>query len=576
MTYKENLKKWQDKNDLEPVLKVELEELSGKEDELKSRFGSILEFGTAGLRGTMGVGPNRMNIYTVRYATQGLANFISSKGDDAKKAGVVIACDSRNNSDLFSKEAARVLAATGIKVYLFESLRPTPELSFAVRYLHCTAGINITASHNPKEYNGYKAYWSDGAQLAPELANEVMSAIVSIDIFDDVHLIDIDDGIKSGIISIIGKEIDDEFIKAVLSQSVSGSFVKEFGKNLGIVYTPFHGAGYHLVPEVLSKAGFSNVTTVPEQMVLDGNFPTVKNPNPSDIRGFALAKDLAEKCGAQLIIGTDPDADRVVGLAKNNSGKFEPFTGNQMGVLLLNYIIEAGRENGTLPKNPALIKSIVSTYMVDAICEKNGVSVFNVLTGFKYIGELANKFYETGSHSFILGFEESCGYLTGNYARDKDAVLGALLISEMALYYKQKGLTLWDVLNRLYKEYGCFVEYTLDASVSGLDAADKIKNIVSSLRENIPSAISGVNVSEVTDLLTSETKNKLTGKVSKSDLPVSNVIIIRLSDNSNIIIRPSGTEPKVKLYFFVKSETIEDANKKISEYQADMKTIMGL
>ena len=576
MNPKEIFEKWLAKTDLEVDLKDELLKIKDNEEEIKSRFGSYLEFGTAGLRGLMGAGTNRMNVYTIRHATQGFADFISSKGDVAKNKGVVIAYDSRNNSSLFAYESAKVLAANGIKVYIFNSLRPTPLLSFAVRYLQCTAGINITASHNPKEYNGYKAYGSDGAQLSPEHASAVMNYISKNDLFDDVKYIDFNDGLKTEIISIISDEVDSAYKKAVIEQSVNPELTRQKGSEIKIIYTPFHGAGYNLVPDILKTAGFTNLETVKEQMTLDGNFPTVITPNPSDTRGFDLAIKQALSSGGDLIIGTDPDADRIVALAKNKEGEFKPFTGNQMGCLLISYLIDAKKSKGQLVGKYAVVKSIVSTYLADEICKANGIDVINVLTGFKYIGEQINKFYETGSHNFLLGFEESCGYLTGNYARDKDAVLGSLLISEMALYYREKGLSLWDVMESIYEKYGCFSDETVDITITGLDASEKIKEIVADIRQNTPNEINGTKVIEITDLKTGLIKSLNDGSTSKSLLPSANVLIFKLEDNSTIVIRPSGTEPKIKLYFYVISENLEKAYEKIQNYKKSLKAKMNL
>lgn len=560
---------WLSRPDLDAALRRELEAISGVPEEIQSRFQGELQFGTAGLRGLMGAGPNRLNIYTIRLATAGFSELIKQHGQEAARRGVVIAHDSRNNSALFAKEAARVLAAYGITAYLFDDLRPTPELSFSVRSLHCIAGINITASHNPKEYNGYKAYWEDGAQLSPELASLVMSEMRKIDLFA-VPVYDFDSARNEQKIHIIGLEQDEAYLSAAASPA-NPAFSKAHGNKLNIVYTPFHGAGVKLVPELLRRSGFENVLPVPEQMTTDGNFPTVKSPNPSNTEGFSYAVKLASGKNADIIIGTDPDADRVVALAKSTAGQFEAFSGNQMGALLLHYLITVKKEQNCLPVDSTAVKSIVSTYLADEICSSNGVKVVNVLTGFKYIGEKIKEMEEVGNGTFLFGFEESCGYLSGSYARDKDAVASSLLIAEMALYFKERGQSLWDVMRGLYEKHGFYFDRTIDLSFTGLNASGKITSIVTEIRRNPYTEISGLSVKTFADLNAGTITDFETKKTSPAAYPKADVLIFTLKDNSSVIIRPSGTEPKIKIYLFTKHEIEQEAIRKLNTFETDMK-----
>jgi len=555
--------------------KRELEALRGNRGEIEARFGSLLEFGTAGLRGVLGAGLSRMNIFTVRQATQGLANLISAQGDDAKKRGVAIAYDSRHFSREFSLESACVLAAAGIRSFVFDELRPTPELSFAVRELNCIAGINVTASHNPKQYNGYKVYWEDGAQLSPDHADIVLREIRENDIFADVHFMPLDQAEKEGFISFIGSEIDEKFINNVLAQSVYGANVKASGGNFKIIYTPFHGAGYRLVPEVLHKLGFNNIICVPEQMKIDGDFPTVKSPNPEDKEGFALAIELAKKEGVDLIIGTDPDSDRAGIVVRDSAGEYVSLTGNQVGLLLTDYIISARREKGTLPANAAVISTIVSTRMTQEICNRNGVSYFEVLTGFKFIGEKIKDFEASGSNTFIFGFEESYGYLAGTYARDKDAVVASMLISEMAFWYKERNMTLFDALGALYSKYGYFAERTVSIQITGNDAQDRMKKLMTHLRQEAPKNIAGVKVTAARDYQSGERKLLETGEKSPTGLPSSNVLYYEFEDGNFVVVRPSGTEPKVKLYVLVKGSDDKDAVALLDKYEKGFRTLLA-
>ena len=530
--------KWLDSKIVDSKTKEELKAITD-ETEIKDRFNSLLEFGTGGLRGVIGAGTRRMNIYTVRHATQALANVILASG--CENPTVVIAHDSRNFSSEFSKEAAYVLAANGIKSYLFDELRPTPELSFSVPELKCIAGINITASHNPKEYNGYKVYWSDGAQLSPEQADAVYAEMTKIDMFDDVKTICPSEAEKS--ITVLGKDYDQRYIDNVLKQRINPEVIAR-KSDISIIYTPFHGAGYRLVPETLRQAGFKNITTVPEQMLLDGNFPTVKSPNPENPEGFVRAIEIAREKNADLIIGTDPDADRMGIVVRNSDGEYVTLTGNQTGVILLNYIIRSRVETGTLAKNSCAIKTIVTTELAAKVCKKYGVEMINVLTGFKFIGERMTEYKNSGKYSFIFGFEESYGYLAGDYARDKDSVFASLLISEAAAYYAEKNMTLWDAIIEIFEEFGYFTEKTINIEMKGLDGLAKMKNIMQTLRENPIESISGKKIVGFKDYI-----NGLEG------LPPSNVLYYVLEDDSVLVVRPSGTEPKIKLYVLVSGET---------------------
>lgn len=552
----------------------ELEALSGNESEIEARFGSLLEFGTAGLRGILGAGLSRMNIYTVRQATQGLANLIVSEGREAVNRGVAIAYDCRHMSKEFALEAASVLAAAGIRSFVFDELRPTPELSFTIRELNCIAGINITASHNPKEYNGYKVYWEDGAQLSPTNADKVLKEIRKSDIFDDVKTMPLKDAEDKGLVTYIGKEIDEKYLSKVLEQSVGGDEVKRAGKNFKIVYTPFHGAGYKLVPEVLHRLGFQNIICVPEQMICDGDFPTVKSPNPEDKEGFAIAIELAKKENVDLIIGTDPDSDRVGIVIRNRNGEYVSLTGNQVGVLLTDYIIAARRQNGTLPDNAAVVTSIVSTRMTEEICRQNNVKLFNVLTGFKFFGEKIKEFESSGSNTYIFGFEESYGYLAGTYARDKDAVVASMLIAEMAVWYKNRNMTLYDAIDALYRKYGYYAERTVSLKITGSNAQERMKNMMAALREEAPREINGVKVTAVRDYLSGERVVLTTGEKTSTGLASSNVIYYELEDGNYVVVRPSGTEPKVKLYFLISGKDSNETARLLDSYEDAMRKLL--
>lgn len=565
MDYIENYERWKSSDKLSDAERAELVALDGNDGEIKSRFSSYLSFGTAGLRGRMKVGMNAMNIHTVAHATQGLARLIIKEGRE--RDGVVIACDSRNNSVLFSETAASVLAANGIKTYIFDGIRPTPELSFAIRELHCVAGINITASHNPKEYNGYKAYWEDGAQLSPEHASVVSSEIGRIDIFADVKKVDLATAVSDGRITVIGGEIDEKYLSSVMEQLVNPDAVKNVADELKIVYTPLHGTGHKLVPEILRRIGVKHLYTVPEQMITDGDFPTVKKPNPEFAEAFTLGIEIAEREGSDIVIATDPDADRVGAVTRTRDGGFVTITGNQMGALLIDYIISAYETTGRMPSEPYVVKSIVSTELASKICRAHGVEIFNVLTGFKFIGEVIKKHEAEGHGTFIFGFEESYGYLKGTYARDKDAVVATMLIVEMTAYYRSKGMTLSDAIDALYARYGFSAERNLEVNMDGLDGAEKMAALMRDLRENAPRDFAGVGVVTVGDYEKETFTDIASGKETPTGLPKSNVLYYVLDGGDTIVVRPSGTEPKVKFYFLVSGETDDEAMKKIDAYK---------
>ena len=570
--YTSEYKKWLAFEGLDGELRKELEDIKDNEAEIKERFSFPLAFGTAGLRGIIRAGINGMNVYTVAQATQGLSELIKKSGGENR--GVVIATDTRIKSDVFSKVSAEVLSANGIKVYVFDAERPTPELSFALRHLGAIAGINITASHNPSIYNGYKAYWEDGAQISPEQADIVSSEIGKVDIFTGAKRAPFEDGVKSGIIEIIGREVDEEYINAVLAERIRPGVIPEVAENFKVVYTPFHGAGRVLVPEVLRRAGVKNLYCVPEQMVPDGRFPTVKSPNPEDKEGFYLAIDIAKKENCDLLIGTDPDTDRVGVIVRSKDGEFIPLTGNQIGVMLISYIIEARKKEGKLPANACVVKSIVSTKLADEICKKNGVALVNVLTGFKFIGEKIKEYEASGEHTYIFGFEESYGYLSGTYARDKDAVCASLLITEMAAYYAEQGKNLYDVLNGIFEEYGYYAEQIGTIMLPGMDGLERMASLMDGLRKNPPEEIAGIPVECVADYKT-EKVTYSDGRTEPTGLPKSNVLFYTLSNGDSVVIRPSGTEPKIKLYYLVSDETKEGSENKIKIYKAAFEKLLG-
>ena len=566
MNYQVVYEKWLASDVLSEAEKEELRSIETNEDEKKIRFCGSLSFGTAGLRGVMKVGLNAMNRHTVAHATQGLAALILQEGRAAD--GVAIAYDSRNNSELFAKTSACVLAANGITAYLFDALRPTPELSFALRELKCVAGINVTASHNPKQYNGYKVYWEDGAQLPPEHAATVSSEINKLDVFSDIRTMDYDTALAEGKIVLIGAEIDEKYLLAVQAQTVNPSAVKDVADSLKIVYSPLHGTGHILVPEIMRRIGLKHLYTVDEQMVIDGNFPTVAKPNPEYPEVFELGISLANRVGSDLIVATDPDADRVGVMTRTKDGSFRTITGNQMGALLLDYIITAYKETDTMPDEPYAVKSIVSSEMATRICRANGVQMFNVLTGFKFIGEVIKNHEIAGHGSFLFGFEESYGYLKGTHARDKDAVVASMLICEMTAYYRAKGMTLSDALDALFERYGYCFEANRELYMEGVDGNERMAALMNGLRENPPATFGDFKVTLVGDYLTQTiTEN---GVARPTGLPSSNVLYYELENGDVVVVRPSGTEPKVKFYYLLRAKDQTDAESKMEIY---LKTI---
>ena len=565
--YTKEYQKWLDSSLLSQDEKNELIEISNNENEIKERFYSSLEFGTAGLRGKMRMGTNAMNRFTVAQATQGLANLIIKEGRAAD--GVVVAYDSRNNSELFAKVSATVLAANGIKAYIFDELRPTPELSFALRELKCVAGINITASHNPKEYNGYKAYWEDGAQLPPEHAKTVSAEIEKIDLFNDIKYVDFDKSVENGSITILDQEMDEKYLAAVMQQLVNPDAIKKVADDLKIVYSPLHGTGYRLIPDILSRCGVEHLYVVPEQMEIDGNFPTVAKPNPEYPEVFELGVEIANNVGSTLVIATDPDADRVGVVTKNNNGEFVTISGNQMGALLIDYIITAYEETGTMPNNPYAVKTIVSTELVAKICQAHNVKLHNVLTGFKFIGEVIKNYEQAGADAaYLFGFEESYGYLKGTYARDKDAVVATMLICEMTAFYHAKGMTLFDALNGLYEKYGYYLEANQELYMQGIDGKEKMAKLMDTLRNNAPDSIANNAIVEIGDYLKATITNKLSGEAVSTNLPSSNVISFKMENGDVVIARPSGTEPKIKFYYLLSGESKEEMNAKLEAYKS--------
>ncbi len=572
MDYKQEYKRWLENADKETV--AELNEISGNEKEIEERFYKTLEFGTAGLRGIIGAGPNRMNSYVVGQATQGLANQLIKTNPKDAELSVAIAYDSRIKSDEFAKTSAAILAANGIKVYLFEELKPVPELSFTVRYKHATAGIVITASHNPAKYNGYKVYGADGAQLNPELAAVVLEEIENTDIFSGVKTCDFDKAVKGGMIVMIGDDVEEAYLDCVQAQCINPELVREKGDTLKFVYTPFHGTGNKPVRKILKRIGFDNVVVVKEQEMPDGRFPTVKSPNPENKEGFTLAIGYAKECGADLIIGTDPDADRVGIIVKNKDGEYTNFTGNQVGALLTEYILSSLKERGQLPDDGYIVKTIVTTNLVKAICGAYGVEMKEVLTGFKFIGEKIKESEQTGIGTYLFGFEESYGYLKGTYARDKDAVVATMLIAEMTLYYREKGITLSEQMENIYKKYGYYIEYVESVVMEGMDGSAKISGIMDNLRADTPKVVAGKKVTAVRDYKTSVRTNIASGNTEKILLPKSDVVYLELEDGNNFVVRPSGTEPKIKLYCLMRGKDKAEAEALVEAVKADIKNIV--
>lgn len=568
MNYLKEYKKWMNSGFIDEATKNELKSIEDNEKEIEDRFYKNLEFGTAGLRGVIGAGTNRMNKYTVSKATQGLANFIIK--ENGQDRGVAIAYDSRHMSKEFSEIAANCLNANGIKAYVFDSLRPVPELSYAVRYLNCIAGIMITASHNPPKYNGYKVYWEDGAQIVAPKDKAIIEEVNNIKNYEDAKMMNKEDAVNQGLYNVIGKEVDDSYINELKRLSLNPEKIKE-QEDLKIVYTPLHGTGNIPVQRILNEIGFKNVFVVPEQEKPDGDFPTVELPNPEDKKAFKLALDLAKKENADIVLATDPDADRLGVYAKDSkTGEYMAFTGNMSGMLIAEYVLSQKKEKGILPANGALITTIVSTNLAKAIAKEYNLKLFEVLTGFKYIGEKIKQFEETNEYTYQFGFEESYGCLVGTHARDKDAIVAVMLLCEAAAFYKSKGLTLWDQMLNMYKKYGYYKEDTKSITLEGADGAEKIKNILNNLRENPLETIGSYKVLEFRDYNESIVKDMVTKEVTKTDLPKSNVLYYELENDAWCCIRPSGTEPKIKCYVGVKGKDEEEANSILKELEEEM------
>ena len=561
MGYKEMYQEWLNNPYFDEATKAELRNIAGDEKEIEERFYMDLEFGTAGLRGVIGAGTNRMNVYTVRKATQGLANYIASV--NGQKKGVAIAYDSRRMSPEFADEAALCLNANGIKAYVFESLRPTPELSYAVRKLGCIAGINITASHNPPEYNGYKVYWEDGAQITPPHDKGIMDEVKKVTDYATVKTMDKEAAKAEGLYQTIGADIDDPYIAELKSLVLHQDSIDAVGKDLKIVYTPLHGTGNIPVRRVLKELGFTNVYVVPEQELPDGDFPTVSYPNPEAAEAFELGLKLGKKVDADLILATDPDADRLGVYVKDaKTGEYHSLTGNMSGCLIGDYVISQRKEKEGLPKDGAFIKSIVSTNMADAIAKYYGIQLVEVLTGFKFIGQKILEFETKGNGTYLFGMEESYGCLTGTYARDKDAVVASMTLCEAAAYYKTKNMTLWDAMIAMYERYGYYKDDVQAITLKGIEGLEKIQKIMNTLRENTPSEIGGYKVVSARDYKKDTIKNMETGEVTATGLPSSNVLYYDLTDDAWMCVRPSGTEPKVKFYYGVKGTSLADADEK--------------
>ena len=566
LDYKREYERWLASDALNADEKAELQAIAGDEKEIESRFYGPLEFGTAGLRGTMKVGLHQMNVHVIRWATQGFADVIAAEGDEAKQKGVAICMDCRVNSMAFARAAAEVCAANGIRVRIFESLRPTPELSFAVRYYGCQAGINVTASHNPKEYNGYKVYWADGAQLPPQHAAAIAQRLEKIDIFTGVKRMAFDDAVKAGLITLLGEETDKMFMSNVMAMVNDRTSVAQVADSFKVVYTPFHGCGWKLVPEALRGLGVKNLYCVEQQMVLDGTFPTVASPNPENPEGFYLAIELADKVGADFILGTDPDSDRVGIMVRGADGKFIAVTGNQTGVLLLDYLIGAMKRSGKMPANPVALKTIVTTEMARKVAESNGVKCFDTFTGFKFMAEKKNALEESGEGKVIFSYEESYGYMLGDYVRDKDAVTASMLLTEMAAWYDAQGMTLFDALNALYEKYGWYAEKTHNLVMPGLDGLRDMAKLMKDLRENPPTEISGVKVIVRKDYTDGSVIDCVTGAKSRMELSGSNVLRYELEDGTVILVRPSGTEPKIKVYILTQGADAAASNANLEKY----------
>ena len=561
MDYKEIYNQWLENPYFDEATKEELKAIKDDENEIKERFYMDLEFGTAGLRGIIGAGTNRMNIYVVRRATQGLANYIAKV--DKKSQGVAIAYDSRHMSPEFAQEAALCLAANGIKAYIFETLRPTPELSFAVRHLGCVAGINVTASHNPPEYNGYKVYWEDGAQITPPHDTGIMGEVKAISDWNTVKTMDKEDAVKSGLFEVIGQAVDDAYMAELKKQIIHMDAIQAEGRNLKIVYTPLHGTGNIPARRILKELGFENVYVVPEQELPNGDFPTVSYPNPEAAEAFELGLKLAKEVDADIVLATDPDADRLGVRVKDKNGEYHDLTGNMSGCLLANYELSQRKAvNGSLPEDGALVKTIVTTNLADAIAKGYNVNLIEVLTGFKYIGQQILGFENSGKGTYLFGFEESYGCLIGTYARDKDAIVATMALCEAAAYYKTQGKTLWDAMIDMYEEFGYYKDAIQAVTMKGIEGLQKIQEIMTTLRQNPPAEFAGHKVTAVRDYKLDEITDLATGEKKPTGLPNSNVLYYELTDDAWVCVRPSGTEPKVKFYYGVKGTSLADADEK--------------
>ena len=566
MDFMKEYEKWLSSPALSQDERAELEAIRSDPKEIEARFYGPLEFGTAGLRGTMYTGLHNMNIHVIRWATQGFADVICAEGEEGKRRGVAICMDCRNHSMEFARAAAEVCAANGIHVRIFESLRPTPELSFAVREYHCQAGINVTASHNPKEYNGYKVYWEDGAQLPPHHADAIAKRLSEIDIFNDIRSMPYDEAVKTGMIEVLGAETDEKFLANVMAQVNDPDTVAKVADTFKLVYTPFHGTGHKLIPEALRRMGNRHLICVPEQMVIDGNFPTVVSPNPENPEGFALAVELAKKEGADFILGSDPDADRVGIMVKTKSGEFKVISGNQTGVLMLDYLIGAMKRAGKLPEKPVALKTIVTTEMARKVAEVNGLSCYDTFTGFKFLAEKKDKLESSGEGKVIFSYEESYGYMFGDYVRDKDAVTASLMLTEMAAWYAAQGMTLADALDALFEKYGYYAEKTYNLVMPGLDGLKDMANLMQSLRQNPPAQLSGVDVVARKDYQDGSVVDCATGALSTMELTGSNVLRFEMADGTSVIVRPSGTEPKIKVYILTQGKDAADAAANLEKY----------
>ena len=576
MSYQAQYERWLHSPALSQPEKDELAALSHNAGEIEDRFFSLLQFGTAGLRGVMGVGLRRMNVHVIRHATQAFANVILAEGKAFAAQGVAICYDCRVHSQEFARAAAEVMAGNGIPVRLFEAMRPTPELSFSVREYGCAAGLNVTASHNPPEYNGYKVYWSDGAQLPPQHAAAIAAQMEQLDVFDDIQSLAYETALEKGLITLMGKETDDKFLAHVLAQINDKASVAKVADTFTMVYTPFHGTGYQQIPYVLGELGIRHLHCVPEQMVIDGTFPTVKSPNPETPESFALALDLAKKVNADLILGSDPDADRVAIQVKDKNGQYVQISGNQTGVLLLDYLIGAKKRAGTLPADAVALKSLVTTDMARVVAEANGVKSYNTFTGFKFMAEKKNQLEAAGQGHVIFSYEESIGYMIGDYVRDKDAVTASLLLTEMTAWYAAQGMTLLDALDALYAKYGYYGEKTLNLVMPGLEGMALMANLMAKLRQTPPAEIAGTTVLRQKDYQDGTERDTASGAVSPMALVGSNVLAYDLADETTIVVRPSGTEPKIKVYVLAKGKDSTDSQEKVAKYAAWAETLKEL